>query len=219
MVSFRERLSKLFSPQKSIVIEDQHWNPMKWIINTRVNISLEQYYGQDFLVKEVRENTEIIDDQKSVFTDYMLVNGPCGDSQLHLRLRAMPLIEKKDDRDFCLILMELADEQEFDEDLMASLKDSESDFLIIQKDDEESVQYDRLPSGSWEPHIVSLKSMFDKDGDGRVKQDEVGQEKIQYWAYSREAGETVEYLFVELNVTNGWFQTWKGIELDPVFLK
>jgi hypothetical protein len=41
--------------------------------------------------------------------------------------------------------------------------------------------------------------------------------EIEYWDYSRlidiEGVETEEFIFVEMNKADGWFQIWRGVEV------
>ena len=42
---------------------------------------------------------------------------------------------------------------------------------------------------------------------------------IEFWDFSRlidvEGVETEEFVFVEMNKADGWFQIWRGIEVAP----
>jgi hypothetical protein len=47
----------------------------------------------------------------------------------------------------------------------------------------------------------------------------VDKSELEYWDYNRETEldgvKTVQYLYVEMNKKNGWFQIKRGEELDP----
>ena len=50
--------------------------------------------------------------------------------------------------------------------------------------------------------------------------DEVERFQLEYWDYWREiqdlAGQPVtQFFFVEMDTRNGWFQMWRGTEIDP----
>ena len=53
-----------------------------------------------------------------------------------------------------------------------------------------------------------------------MQRNEVEKRHCEYWDYWRdvkdEAGQSrCEFLFVEMDAENGWFQIWKGNEIDP----
>ena len=71
-----------------------------------------------------------------------------------------------------------------------------------------------------EPYRAYVAVLADLDQDGKLEMAEVKRQEIEYWDYWREvpdaAGQpTTQYLFVEMDKQNGWFQLWKGEDMDP----
>jgi hypothetical protein len=70
------------------------------------------------------------------------------------------------------------------------------------------------------PYRAHVKSLVDIDRDRRITYDEVKEHDVDYWDYQRElkdeAGQPViQYFFVEMDTTDGWFELWQGEQLDP----
>lgn len=69
-------------------------------------------------------------------------------------------------------------------------------------------------------YIAKISILKDEDGNGIVNSDEIRSEAVEYYDYHTElqdeAGQPyLEYLFVERNQKTGWWQIWKGSEVDP----
>ena len=65
-----------------------------------------------------------------------------------------------------------------------------------------------------------MKSLVDIDRNKRITYDEVEEHEKDYWDYWREvedaAGQPVrQFLFVEMERKDGWFELWQGEEFDP----
>ena len=67
---------------------------------------------------------------------------------------------------------------------------------------------------------IEVTIVRDVNLDKRVTRDEIEKRRVEYWDYWREVKDEAgqprrEFLFVEMDGENGWFQIWKGMEIDP----
>jgi hypothetical protein len=67
---------------------------------------------------------------------------------------------------------------------------------------------------------AEVSVLRDVNSDGRVDRDEVEKVRLEYWDYWRETKDEAglplrQYLFVEMDRDTGWFQLWRGQEIDP----
>lgn len=135
--------------------------------------------------------------------DYVL-NGDPESPQIRLRFL------RNENAKFRPLVMTLYDSLAYDEGLLAVLRD-ESARLTIQDDTATSNIaadifwriYDVRDSHVSSVNIRSKVGVTDGD--------------IEYWDYSRltdiEGVETEEFIFVEMNKADGWFQIWRGVEV------
>lgn len=65
--------------------------------------------------------------------------------------------------------------------------------------------------------VTYAKSLLAVSGPTGDLHGEVTDAAIEYWDYSRltdiEGVETEEFIFVEMNKADGWFEIWRGIEV------
>lgn len=134
--------------------------------------------------------------------DYVLNGGP---ESPQIRLR----FQRNENAKLRPLVLTLYDSLTYNEGLLAVVRD-ESARLTIQGDTESSNIaadifwriYDVKDS-----HIISV-NIRSKIG--------VTNAVIEYWDYSRltdiEGVETEEFIFVEMNKADGWFEIWRGVE-------
>lgn len=135
--------------------------------------------------------------------DYIL-NGDPGSPQILLRLL------RGENAKFRQLVLTLYDSLAYNEGLLAVVRD-ESARLMIQVDtDSSNITADifwRIDDVT-DSHIRSV-NIRSKIG--------VTDAVIEYWDYSRltdiEGVETEEFVFVEMNQADGWFEIWRGIEV------
>lgn len=79
-------------------------------------------------------------------------------------------------------------------------------------------------SDAIDPYRCTVDTIRDVDGDGDVHDHEVETYDTTYWDFWRnsedpETGEKqVEYLFVEIDSSDGWTTILRGHEIDPAII-
>jgi hypothetical protein len=145
---------------------------------------------------------------------------PLGGDKVVVRLRLMPV----DDPDQAaalthhVLLLRLDDDRPYDEGLHQVVKDDTKKFQVLE-DDKVQAEYLRLNDVS-NPYQAEVTIVRDVNLDKHVTRDEIEKRRVEYWDYWREVKDEAgqprrEFLFVEMDGENGWFQIWKGSEIDP----
>lgn len=109
------------------------------------------------------------------------------------------------------LVLTLFDSLPYNEGLLNVVQDDSAKLIIHDDNDPANIAGDIF----WriydlrEPHISSVNI---RSNIG------VSDAEIGYWDYSRlidiEGVETEEFIFVEMNKADGWFQIWRGVEVD-----
>lgn len=185
------------------VQETKVYNPLNAKVGSSVVIDTLDYRGRNLFVKEVRE-VAVGGDK---FTDYVLVSKDTkGD--LTARLRLVPGADA--------VLLTLLEQMGYSEDFHNIVKDESGKFNV--EEDGRTDEYWRVADVKI-PHTAVVTTMQDDDGNGRVDANEVKTENVEFWDYSRltqiEGVQKEEFVFVEMNGENGWFQIWRGVQINP----
>jgi hypothetical protein len=191
-------------------------NPGKAKIGATCTIDVLDFREYTFKVTRIREYTRTIRGIQSSFTDYDL-DGI--DVQKKIRLRYMPQAQKtatgNSSRVICL---KLEEDHEYNADEHGALKADTGEFEIFGDDEQLESRWFRIDDvrGAYYPFVVNIR---DENGDGVVNDNEVSQEKLEYWDFNRQiksegGNDVVEYLFVEIADGTGWIQTFRGPEID-----
>ena len=207
--------SKFSSPT-----ELKYYNPLKARIGNAVQINDIDWKDNSFFLKEIREYQRRISGQLFLFVDYVLLSRPLHGDDTWIRLRLNPVDDPTRAAGLThnVLLLRLDDDLAYDEGLHNILRDTTKKFQVLENG-QVTEEYWRVNDvgDSYEAKVTVLR---DVNNDGTVDDDEVQRLQIEYWDYWREikdiAGQPVtQYLFVEMNKDNGWFQIWKGQEIDP----
>ncbi len=202
--------------------EELIYNPLGVRCGSAMSINELDYRGLEFFVREIREYKASINGDEYKFTDYDLLARPLGKPDVSVRLRVMP----EDNPDsLCThrtILLNLLDEFEYDEGFEQNvLKDDTGIFQIDHEDAEPERFWRPGEEGRYllESYRFRGKYLRDRDGSGKVDAEEVQPFTIESWDYSRETDidgvATEEFLFAEKDAKTGWFQLWRGPQLNP----
>ncbi len=212
-------LWEMFVEKFQSPMESKVYNPLRAKIGSGVMIDDVERRDLNFFVKEIREYRRNIGPKEFTFADYVLLAKPLGKEEVLARLRINP----GDDSDqtgvpYQVLLLCLSDDLAYDEGLHNVVKEATGKFEVRQ-DVVVQEEYWRINDVK-SPYKAQVSVVQDTDQDKQAEKSEVEHLKLEYWDYWREvpdaAGQPVnEFLFVEMNQENGWFQIWKGMELDP----
>ncbi len=205
--------SKLAGP-----VEAQVYNPCHAKIGSAVTINDLGLADANFFVKQIRQYRRTIEGREFLFVDYVLLARALKGEETWIRLRLNPV----DDPDRAAgmthnaLVLRLYDEMAYSEDLHKVVTDDTKKFQVLE-DGKVTEEFYRINdvTGSYKSQVVIVE---DADHDKQASPDEVAREEIEYWDYWRETKEGNgpafnEFLFVEMNTGNGWFQLWRGREI------
>jgi hypothetical protein len=201
-------------------VEFQYYNPLHARIGTSILIDEVEWKAHTFFVQEIREYRRTIGGQDFRFADYVLLARVPGKEDVRIRLRLNPVDDtvKSGGLSHHALLLHLFDEMAYDEGLYGVVNDTTGRFQV-RENDQVTEEYERL-HGVTGPYKAVVTVIKDVNQDSRVDPDEVEKVRLEYWDYSRQvpnaAGQPVpQYLFVEMDTETGWFQLWRGEELNP----
>lgn len=213
-------LWEMLTAKVSGPVELKYYNPLKAKIGNAVQIQEIDWRDYSFFLKEIREYKRTIRGQEFLFADYVLLSRPLHGDDLWMRLRLNPVDDPSRVAGLThnVLLLRLDDDLAYDEGLHNVVRDTTKKFQVLQ-DGQVTEEYWRI-NDVQDAYKAQVAVMRDVNNDGTVEPEEVQQIKIEYWDYWREikdaAGQPIsQYLFVEMNSDTGWFQIWKGQEVDP----
>ncbi len=195
------------------------YNPLDLRIGSAVAVSHlngPEFAGYDFTVREICEGVRRIGEQEFAFADYRLrgINTKTfdHDDEVGVLLRVFPNDHGTRDA----LLLRLFDELAFSEEFLALVKDTTGIFEISDNDTGEKEVFTRINDvvGAYEVATLIVPTTTE---DGRAPAGTTKNGKFEYWDYWREVeiggGKTTrQFLFIEMNNDNGWFQIWRGRE-------
>ena len=194
-------------------IESQISNPLKAKIGATVRINDIDLKQLTFSVKRILEYKRNIGGNVYEFTDYDLV-APSGE-KVRLRLNPMENPDAAAGLTHNVVLLKLYHEQGYDEGLHKTVTDTTKLFEVLENG-LCTERYYRINDvqDSYKPTVTVVK-----EGDEELEKLE--KLHLEYWDYWREipdeAGQPFnQFLFVEMDTDNGWFQMWRGEEIDPL---
>jgi hypothetical protein len=200
--------------------ELKYYNPLKARIGNAVQINEIDWKDNSFFLKEIREYKRRAGGQQFLSVDYILLCRPLHGEDIWVRLRLNPVDDPTRVAGLThnVLLLRLDDELAYDEGLHNVVRDSTKKFQVLENG-QVAEEYWRI-NDVGDSYTAKVAVLRDVNNDGTVDEDEVDHIEIEYWDYWREikdiAGQPLtQYLFVEMNKDNGWFQIWKGQEIDP----
>jgi hypothetical protein len=199
-------------------VELRHYNPLRARVGSPVTIDTVDLKEHNFFVKELRSYERRIGARHFDFIDYVLqARGTKGD-EITVRLRLVP-VEGAGPGGLShhALVLQLDDEFGYNEDFDQVVRDTTRKFQVMQ-DGQVVEEFYRINEVD-DPYQAEVTVMVDINEDGSVDRSEVAKLRLEYWDYWREvsdeAGQPLkDYLFVELDNNNGWFQIWRGAEVD-----
>ncbi len=201
-------------------VELRHYNPLRARVGSSLMIDHIDLKDLNFFVQEIREYRRRIRGQQFSFVDYVLLARPLEGQEVWARLRLVPVEGTPDPAapSHHALLLRLYDEFAYDEGFHKVVTDTTRKFEV-REGERVTEEYYRI-NDLTDPYKAEVAIMKDINHDGTVDPDEVETVRLEYWDYQREvkdeAGQPVrQYLFVEMDKDSGWFQIWRGEELDP----
>lgn len=200
--------------------EFRYYNPLRARIGSAVTLDEVERRDLNFFVQSIHEYKRSIGGQEFRFVDYALVARPLGGDPILIRLRLMPV----DDPDQIagvahhVLQLQLDDDLPYDEGLHKVVKDGTKKFQVLE-DGKVQAEYVRI-NDVGTPYQAEVTIVRDVNLDKHVTRDEIEKRHVDYWDYWREVKDEAgqprrEFLFVEMDGENGWFQIWKGGAIDP----
>jgi hypothetical protein len=208
-------LAKIHGP-----VELHYYNPLKAKIGSSIMINEIDLRDDNFLVKEIRQYERTMDRRPFPFVDYVLLSRPLHGEEVWARLRLNPVDgpEAEAGLTHTALLLRLYDEMAYDEGLHKVVTDTTKKFEVTENG-QVTEEYWRINdvASSYKARVAVIK---DENKDGQVDEGEVEKMELEYWDYWRDTTDAFgqplrQYLFVEMNTENGWFQIWRGQEVDP----
>jgi hypothetical protein len=204
--------------------EEKVYNPLGSKVNGVVNIDNLDYRDHRFTVKEIKEYSIGLGGSNHKMVDYVLQSRPIGKPDLTVRLRVVPNPDAASRITHRALVLELYDELAYNEGLHDVVRDDTKKFIVDDDKDDENPDNDTHDE-FWRvndvgiSYVSNVKTLADTDGDGTVRSNEIQKSQIEFWDYSRiteqDGVDLEQFLFVEMNKKDGWFQIWKGAEVIP----
>ncbi|HKD38040.1 MAG TPA: hypothetical protein VKB78_14605 [Pirellulales bacterium] len=211
---FEMVMAKLAGPPEKHI-----YNPCGAKVGSPVTIDALDLGDANFFIREIRQNRRMIEGREFLFVDYVLLARALEGAETLVRLR----LNTVDDPDRVAglthnaLVLRLYDEMAYNEDLHKVVTDDTKKFQVLENG-QVTEEFFRINDvlGSYKTEVTILQ---DLDHDHQAAAGEVTREQFEYWDYWREikdeAGQPLtEFLFVETNSSNGWFQLWRGREVD-----
>jgi len=210
-------LWEMWTGKKEPPVEEQYFNPMKAKIGSAVNINDIDLKQDDFFVTEIREYKRIIEGKPFFFADYVVLAQPLKGDAVVLRLRVNPTDRADTGLTHHLLVLRLYDEMAYDEGFHGVVTDTTKKIEVTDNNLTETYWRINDVQDSYKATVTVIR---DANQGGKVEKEEVQVVQVEYWDYSRqtpdEAGNPmVQYLFVEMDTSSGWFQLWRGEEINP----
>lgn len=193
----------------------QVFNPLGVDVGKFVWMDDLDHRDQQFRVTRISEYTRDISGKVFRFTDYYLSNTDAS-KEFILRFNPMdkplPGVAQTNN----VLLLTLFDEVSYTEDFLAVLNDTTKIFEV-NLDGVVAERYWRI-NDVQDPYVAKVASVETPDAK------DISAREVKYWDYWREVEDEakqkgLEFLFIEMDTSNGWFQLWKGKDIDPYLVK
>jgi hypothetical protein len=205
-------------------LELQYHNPLGAKVGCSVSVDHDpEFRGINFVIERISVYETKIKARKFYHTDYHLKAVLLErEKPLRIRLRLIP-DENEANRTGCKVqVLTIYDEMEYNEDFHAGVLCHESGEFHVTQDDlgeplAESRKYWRVED-VLDPYRARVTILSDKDGDGKVEDDELERIDVTYWDYHRDTKDEYnvpfrEFLTVEMNDKSRYFTFLRGREV------
>jgi hypothetical protein len=190
--------------------EDLIYNPIGARVGCSVTIDDLDYRGKNFFVREIRESVVRLAGKTHKFVDYVVQANMLSGETVDLRVRIVPEESKAFGHPYRAMVLSRYDSLAYDEGLHNVVRDDVNKNFKV--DDEAAGIHDEF----WRVNDVGIS--YSAEVKTLAEKPEPNS-NIEFWDYSRmtniEGVELEQFLFVEMNKSNGWFEIWKGNEINP----
>jgi hypothetical protein len=205
-------------------LELKHYNPLTAKVGCTISIDNDPALSGTYPVIEkicVYETT--VNNKKFYHTDYCLKAVTLSQSQpIFVKLRVIPDSNTFNKLGCKLQLLSLYTEMGWDKDFHDAVLNNGTGILDVNQDDEGNPletprRYWRC-EGVTDPYHCQVTVLSDKDGDGKVEEEELERYPVMLWDYHREIEEyTVkhqEFLAIEMVNKTKYFMFYRGREVS-----
>ena len=216
----------LWNEPKNTVVsqEEKIYNPIGCKIGGVVKIDSLDFRDYRFTVQEIEQLIVNKDGTNHSMVDYSLLARPIGQPDFECVLRIVPETNSRSSVSHRAILLSLYDSMAYDEGLHNVVKSDDKKFVIDDdKSDDDPTNDEHLEfwrvNDVGTSYVARVTNLSDTDGDGKVDESEVSSHQVEFWDYSRmtdiDGVEVEEFVFVDMNKETGWFDIWRGTEVNP----
>lgn len=206
-------------------LELQYHNPLEAKVGCSVSIDHDQQtLGINFFIEKISVYETKISEKKFYHTDYHLKGVTLEKERpIRMRLRLIPDDDASNKLGSKIQLLTLYDEMEWDEDLYSNVLTSDSGVMDVNYDDDGN----QLDVGKryWrvddvlDPYQARVTILSDKNGDGKIEEEELERIDITYWDYHRDTEDInnikfTESVFIEMNDKTRYFTFFRGREIS-----
>jgi hypothetical protein len=193
------------------------YNPLHIRLGHAVRIDTIDLRGKNYKVVGLKEYNRLIDSRKYQFVDYEL---SCDTEKIRLRLNPMADPDPVSGLTHNVVLLSLYYECSYQEAKDTGLDSSVNTGEFDVNWNDTNRKYFRINESLRTPYTAEVKTLEDLDGNGQVDEDEISSQTVQFWDYHTELYDEanqpyVELLFVERANDTGFWQIWRGSEVDP----
>lgn len=213
----KKTLWEMLKAKVSGPVELQIINPLNLKIGNSVRLDDIDFKDLHFTVKRIMEYKRTIGGSDYFFTDYDLSARPLVGEEVKIRLRLNPMEnpDKVAGLTHNVVMLKLYDELAYNEDFYKVVTDK-TKLFEVSLDGVCTERYYRINDvqDPYRPTVTVVKE-GDKDTEDLQK---LNLEYWDYWREEKDEGGTLfsQFLFVEMNKDDGWFQIWRGQEIDPL---
>ena len=196
------------------------YNPIGCVLGSEVRLNVNDYLKYHFSVKMILEHTISVGGTTFQMVDYDLLARVPGELDFWCRLRLVPDQDTHSQVKYRALLLGLFEDLPYNETLHDVVRDDSLRFIVENHDpeDSEKLEYWRVNNVQM-PYTSKVKVLADSNENGKLEANEITTSALEIWDYARATGleglEASEFLFVEMDLGNGWFKLYRGVEVDP----
>jgi len=216
MPTLWQKLTKRKVTEEVKPMELRFYNPLDLRINSSVKVNTIDIRSLPFYVQAIREVKSQLDGHTAKIAEYDLIARPVGEPAIKKRIRLVPRPDPDSLLTHNIVLLDIIDDFEFDENFNNDMEGNTGELYWPNPDTGTDDQFWRVDDvkTAWKSKTAYL---FDEDNSGVVDENEVKYRELTFWDFWRSTKEddrdVLEFVIISRN-ENGWFQIWRGKEID-----